>query len=124
MGQSYDHPTRTMGPQAGKTTASHWIGAPDLMTHMIIYDVEAGWRISVSVNWVIIGLCHVLTSMRYQTITLTDNNILWIGTSGTNFTEIRIKIQGLVAKKIYQKRRNICKPSDFGINTGCDIVSC
>ena len=28
-----------MGPQAGKTTASHWIGALDLMTHRIICDV-------------------------------------------------------------------------------------
>ena len=39
MRQSYDHPTRTMGPQAGKATSSHWIGAPDLMTHRIICDV-------------------------------------------------------------------------------------
>ena len=39
MRQSYDHPTWTMVPQAGKTTASLWIGAPDLMTHRIIYDV-------------------------------------------------------------------------------------
>ena len=42
MRQSYDHPTPTMGPQTGKTTASHWIGALDLTTHRIIYDVSRG----------------------------------------------------------------------------------
>ena len=50
-------------------------------------------HIYASVNWIIIGSGNGLSPVRRQGITGTDADLLSIGSSGTNFSEIRVKIQ-------------------------------
>ena len=50
-------------------------------------------HINVSVNWVSIGSGNGLSPVWHQTITWANAGLLSIGPLGTNFSEIRIKIQ-------------------------------
>ena len=50
-------------------------------------------HIYASVNWVSIGSDNGLSPSRRQAITWTNADLLSIGPLGTNFSEIRIKIE-------------------------------
>ena len=54
-----------------------------------------GWMMCQSMNWVSIGSGNGLLPSWHQAITLTNADLLWIRLSGTNFSEILIKIQQL-----------------------------
>ena len=61
----------------------------------------------VSVNWVSIGSSNGLWPVRRQAITLTNADLLWIGTFGINFSEIRIEIQNFSFTKMHLKRSSV-----------------
>ena len=61
--------------------------------------------IHASVNWISIGSGNGLSPIRHQAITWTNAHLLSIGSFGTNFSEIRIKIQTFYSWKCIWKHR-------------------
>ena len=56
-----------------------------------------------SLIWVIIGSDNGLSSVRRETITWTNTDLFPNGQLGTNFNEIRIKIQNISIMKLHLK---------------------
>ena len=84
-----------------------------LLATLIIWLVEAEWRIFASLNWVIIVSDNGLSPVRRQAIIWTNAGILLIGPLGTSFSEILIGIQTFSFKKLHlktssAKRRLFC----------------
>ena len=59
---------------------------------MLVYLIETEWRIYASVNYAIIGSENDLSPVRCQAFVWTNDRSLSIGSLGTNFSEILIKI--------------------------------
>ena len=75
--------------------------------------IEAEWRIYASLNWAIIGSDNGLSPVQREAIIWTNAEILLIGPSETNFSEIVIGIETFLFKKLYlktssAKRRLFC----------------
>ena len=62
--------------------------------------IEAEWGIYASLNCVINGSDNGLSPVRRQAIIWTNAGILFIGPSGTNFSEISIEMQTFLFKKM------------------------
>ena len=78
------------------------------------------WHISASMNCVIIGSGNGLSPVQRQAITCTNAALLWIGTLGTHFSEIRIKIQSFsLMKRLSPKGRPCCPVGDELITMIC-----
>ena len=76
--------------------------------------IEAEWRIYLSVNYAIIGSDNSLSSDRYQAIVWTNVGILIIGTMGTNFNEIVIRIRS--RKMCLKMSPEKCRPFCLSLN--------
>ena len=72
--------------------------APCHVTQTIVIHLPLVPRCA-SVNWVSIGLDNGLLPVRRQAITWTNAHLLSIRPSGTNFSEIWIKIQNFHSRK-------------------------
>ena len=67
------------------------------------FSTHWGWvtHVYVSVNYTIIGSDNGLFPVRHQAITWTNAWLLSIGPWGTNFSDIRIKIQNFSFMKMH-----------------------
>ena len=74
-----------------------------LKSYLLVYLIEAEWRIYASVNLTIIGSDNGLSPGRRQAITWTSAGILLIGPLGTNFSEILMEIHTFSLKKMHLK---------------------
>ena len=68
-------------------------------------DVSTHVHIYAAMDWISIGSDIGLSPDRRQAIIWTNAKILWIGTLGTNFNEIWIKIQKFYSQKCIWKCR-------------------
>ena len=74
-----------------------------MYNEVVIWLIEAEWRIYASLNWIIIGSDNGLSPVRRQAIIWNIAGIMLIGPLGTNFSEILIGIQTFPFKKLHLK---------------------
>ena len=74
-------------------------------TILIVWLIEAEWRIYASATWTIIGSDNGLSPVRRQDIIWTNAGILSIGPLGTNFSEILMEIKYFHSSKCILKCR-------------------